>query len=243
MPFVRNYYTPVDVAIRWGHFTVYEKEILHTAFEHPEKLLYYSEHWPTLHIYLERLCDAIDCHELPAWYLGHPVTFPARNGPCSLQLRHSDLRFWALRFSPEDKPDFLFNASNDHSQCISLGTYLAQQAAFDTLKREFDQLRAEHSTLLAELKAQGIERDMLSTQMETFRMPSESTLYVLQVIIGSMLELIVGKSPSGQSRSVYKTQTAFVDAIVEHYSHLPGISKRTLDRKFAAARQRLAQAG
>lgn len=60
-----------------------------------------------------------------------------------------------------------------------------------------------------------------------------------QVIIGAMLELMLGKSKGGQSHSIFKNQSAIIDALVSHYPGKPGISKRTLEEKFAAAKREL----
>ena len=61
-------------------------------------------------------------------------------------------------------------------------------------------------------------------------------------IIGGMLELMLGQSPSGASYSSFKTQEAVVSALVAHYGNAMGIAERTLNGKFATARRRLRSA-
>lgn len=58
-------------------------------------------------------------------------------------------------------------------------------------------------------------------------------------IIGGLLKLMLGKSPSGKDHSVYKNQTAIIDALVAHDAGKPGITRRTLEEKFSAANRSL----
>jgi hypothetical protein len=59
-------------------------------------------------------------------------------------------------------------------------------------------------------------------------------------IIGAMLVLMLGKSPAGKPYSVFDNQAAIIDALLGHYEDKPGISERTLEDKFAAAKRSLA---
>ena len=54
-----------------------------------------------------------------------------------------------------------------------------------------------------------------------------------------MLQVIFGQTPTGKSYSVFENQESLVTAIVAHCGHLRGISKRSLDSKFAAGRRRV----
>ena len=56
-------------------------------------------------------------------------------------------------------------------------------------------------------------------------------------IVGGLLGLMLGKSPStGKSYSVYESQGAIIDALIAHYAGKPGLSRRTLETKFAQAK-------
>jgi len=57
--------------------------------------------------------------------------------------------------------------------------------------------------------------------------------------IGAMLELVLGKTPAGKPQSVFESQGAIIDALIAHHGTKPGISKTTLEAKFAEARRRL----
>lgn len=58
-------------------------------------------------------------------------------------------------------------------------------------------------------------------------------------IIGGLIELMLGESPSGKKLSVYENSAAIIDALLAKYENISGISKRTLDEKFAVAKKRI----
>lgn len=58
-------------------------------------------------------------------------------------------------------------------------------------------------------------------------------------IIGGLLALMLGRTPSGIAQSVYANQSAIIDALLGHYPGKPGLSARTLEDKFAAAKRSL----
>ena len=67
--------------------------------------------------------------------------------------------------------------------------------------------------------------------------PTTEATYL--TIIGALLELILGKTPAGKPQSVFDSQAAIIDALLAHHEHKRGISKTTLEAKFAHARRRL----
>lgn len=58
-------------------------------------------------------------------------------------------------------------------------------------------------------------------------------------IIGALLELVLGKTPAGNPQSVFESQAAIIDALIAHHGTKSGISKTTLEAKFADARRQL----
>ncbi|MCS4309144.1 hypothetical protein M2404_003507 [Rheinheimera pacifica] len=58
-------------------------------------------------------------------------------------------------------------------------------------------------------------------------------------IIGGMLELMLGQSPSGNPYSSFRTQEAIISALIANHSGAMGITERTLNGKFANARRKL----
>ncbi|MCY1188261.1 hypothetical protein D9M73_293450 [compost metagenome] len=61
------------------------------------------------------------------------------------------------------------------------------------------------------------------------------------MLVGAVLAVTLGKSKSGKVQSIYSTQAALVEAITLRFPGVSGLSKSTLDRRFADARRQLAQ--
>ena len=104
------------------------------------------------------------------------------------------------------------------------------KAQIDRHDQELKELRNLHN-LAATPKPAPAEADGedLSVRRET------TYLY----IVGGLLNLLVGRSPSGQPYSSFRTQDAVVSALVAHYGDRPGIGERTLHGMFAAANKKL----
>ncbi|MFJ4453199.1 hypothetical protein ACIP1G_04805 [Pseudomonas sp. NPDC089392] len=238
----RSSYHPIDAAILWSDLADHEAEILQAELSDPGGLLKHFPQWPTLHLYAERICDAIIFGELPATYLGGPIglTDPVQRAYWSI--RHPDLCGWFARTYPHEKPAFLFSRESDHSLCVSLGVHLALQADRDVLLRELENLHRTYSALCDPESPELDDPTESPKSKPKAGVPSENSALLLYVIVGALLALILGKTENGQPRSIFKNQAAIVDAITTLFPDVPGLSKRTLDRKFAEARRRLAQA-
>lgn len=57
----------------------------------------------------------------------------------------------------------------------------------------------------------------------------------LLAIIGGLLRLMLDKSPGGQFGSIYNNQSSIIEALVAHYGVIDGVSKPSLESKFAMA--------
>ncbi|KPB13074.1 Uncharacterized protein AC518_5236 [Pseudomonas syringae pv. syringae] len=159
--------------------------------------------------------------------------------PYQLTIRHSDLRHWMQVYYPDQKPGFLFESSRDAHENVSLGTFLALQADRDTLLRELNTLQHHLQDISVDLQAIGLERDDLKAMVKTHGQLSERSEITYQNIIGVLVNLFLDHSPSGKPLSVFKNQAAIVDAVIARHQDVPGLSKRTLDEKFAAANRSL----
>lgn len=90
-----------------------------------------------------------------------------------------------------------------------------------------------------DLQTVGLERDDLKEMIKTHGQLSEHTELTYQNIIGALLNLFLDQSPDGKPLYVYKNQAAIVDTVIARHKDVPGLSKRTLDEKFAAANRSL----
>ncbi|TNB81579.1 hypothetical protein FHJ31_18870 [Pseudomonas sp. Fig-3] len=239
---IRSSYHPIDAAILWCDLADHQGEILQVDLSHPGSLLKHFPQWPFLHAYAERIYDAIFCGELPATYLGRPITSNDKAERVYWSIRRSDLRVWFARNYPEEKPAFLFSQNIDHSECVSLNAHLVQQAELEAAQRTIKKMRQTLSATAKELATLTVVNKELSSRLEACGMPSETSEGMHNTLVGAVLEVTLGKSKSGQVQSIYPTQAALVAAITLRFPGVSGLSKHTIDRRFADARRHLTQA-
>ena len=84
-----------------------------------------------------------------------------------------------------------------------------------------------------------LEEALSGTEVEQAKTlaPRAETTYLN--IIGAMLSLMLGRTPSGRPQSVFDNQSAIVSALLADHEGKQGISKRTLEDKFAEANRSL----
>ncbi|WP_425930387.1 hypothetical protein [Pseudomonas sp. NyZ201] len=125
---------------------------------------------------------------------------------------------------------------------VSLGVYLETKAELEASDREILRLRQ----ILAARTTKSLEnyrqRSGSLALDHYLTPPSEASDTIFYIIIGSILEVVLSKPSSKKVNSIYPTQAAIVEAITMRFPGVHGLSKRTLDRKFAEARRRFAQA-
>ncbi|MGE8049785.1 hypothetical protein ACQKPT_15980 [Pseudomonas monteilii] len=239
---IRSSYHPIDAAILWCDLAEHEDEILRADLSHPGSLIRHFPQWPFLHVYAEYIYDAILCGELPATYLGRPISSETQMHRPYWSIRRADLLVWFLRTFPDEKPAFLFTQHVDHSGCIRLETHLAQQAELDTALRRIEKMNEAFSASTEEMAALIALNDKLSAQLEAYGLPSELSEGAHNLLVGALLEVTLGKTTRGQRQSIYPSQAALVEAITLRFPGMGGLSKHTIDRRFAEARRHLAQA-
>lgn len=238
-PHTKIFYRPIDAALRWCNLIRHEAEILRVKEVCPENLGKIFPQWPCLQTTTEAIYDAVRNGELPYGCLGISVPTGSHVEPFQLTIRHSDLRRWMQTYYPDQKPDFLFAPAKEAYEKVSLGTFLALKADRDTIQRELNILRQSHQEFLRDLESIGLERDELKTLVKTHNHISDRSEITYLNIIGVLVNLLLGHSPAGKPLSVFKNQAAIVDAVLARYRDAPGLSKRTLDEKFAAANRSL----
>ncbi|WP_413795116.1 MULTISPECIES: hypothetical protein [unclassified Pseudomonas] len=234
-PQIKLFYRPIEAALRWRNLIHHEPEILKAAWSRPDNFTDLFSQWPGLQETVEKIDDAIRHGDLRYGCLGISVPMGTYVEPYQLTIRHSDLLNWMRLFYPDQRPAFLFGPSKEPLETISLGTFLALQADRDVLLRELKALQRQHHEILVDLQTIGVERDDLRAMIKTHGHLSERSELTYNNIIGALLNLFLEHSPAGNPLSVFRNQSAIVDAIVARYSEIPGLSKRTLDEKFAAA--------
>ncbi|HFH3285686.1 hypothetical protein [Pseudomonas aeruginosa] len=238
-PLAKVYYRPIEAALRWCDLMAFEKQILEKSWHCPALLSQLFPQWPCLYTNAERIFDAVRNHELPYGCLGIPVPMGTEVECSLLTIRHTDLKQWMSYHYPDQRPEFLFERPPDRLGEFSIGTYLALQADRDALQLQVRNTQAAYQELLSELQAVGLERENLQALLKSKGKLSNRSEEVYLHIIGALLKLLLGHSPSGKPHSVFRSQSAIVSALTAHFENVPGITKRTLDEKFAAAKRSL----
>ena len=238
-PTSKVFYRPIEASIRWAGLLRYEQLIL-SSISSPRNLPQSLDcpHWNEVRLYTDRIFDGILNGELPFGRNGITTHDTELINSLDLTVRHVDLKRWMRQHYPEQRPGFLFSRSERITHpFISLETgqamlveQLALKSALEQSKRQLRELQDKHDALLKHSTViPACAQCPISDRAETTYLN----------IIGGMLELMLGQSPSGAPYSSFKTQEAVVSALVAHHHGIMGIAERTLNGKFATARRRL----
>lgn len=235
------FYRPIEAAIHWAGLSRFEQRILKLL--QGEKLPHQADipRWSLLRLNSERIRDALVNGELRYGKQGITRNDPSILDDPDLTIRHVDLKAWMVRFYPDQRPGFLFDAFERHLHpAISVDSVQALIAdrealkvqladrlkAWDSLKAEFEALSAAHAARVAE-------------DQKTVHLGPRSEGTYLN-IVGGLLTLLLGKSPSGIPYSSFETLEAVISALNAHFGSHSGMSERTLWTKLAAAKRHLA---
>lgn len=235
------FYRPIEAAIHWAGLSRFEQRILKLlqAGQLPDQAN--IPRWSLLHLNSERIRDALVNGELRYGKQGITRNDPSILDDADLTIRHVDLKAWMVRFYPDQRPAFLFDAFERHLHpAISVDAVQALIAdrealkvqladrlkAWDSLKAEFEALSAAHAAHVAE-------------DQKTVHLGPRSEGTYLN-IVGGLLTLLLGKSPSGIPYSSFETLEAVISALNAHFGSHSGMSERTLWMKLAAAKRHLA---
>ena len=235
-------YSPIEASIRWAGLLRYEQVIL-ASISSPRKLPKSLDcpRWDELRLFTERIYDGILNRELPFGQNGVTLHDMALIDSPNLTVRHIELKRWMREHYPEQRPGFLFSRSERISHpCITLETgqamlveRLAMKSALEQYKRQLHELQDKHNTLLKQSTViPACAQHPISDRAEATYLH----------IVGTMLELMLSRSPSGIPYSSFNSQEAIATAMIAHHGELMGITDRTLQAKFAQARRKLRSA-
>lgn len=238
-PLSMVFYRPIEASIRWAGLLRFKHVIL-ASISSPRHLPNSLDcpRWSELRLYTDRIYDGILNGELPFGQNGITTHDAALIDSPDLTVRHIDLKRWMHQHYPEHRPGFLFSRSERIAHpVISLETgqamlveQLALKSALEQSRRQLRELQEKHDALLKQSTViPACAQCPISDRAEATYLN----------IIGGMLELMLGQSPSGAPYSSFKTQEAVVSALVAHHRGVMGIAERTLNGKFATARRRL----
>lgn len=239
-PDAKAYYRPIEAAIRWSGLIRFEREILdmlgHRKMPDPDDF----PKWPRLRLNTERLFDAIINHDLPCGMNGVTIRGRPPDDDPQLTVRHVDLKTWMVRFYPEHKPSFLFcPLERKLFAGISVDAVRAVLADRAALKAQLEHCTAKYQQLHREHEALAHDYQSLSAAAPHREAMSDRGEMTYLNIVGGLLDLLLGQSPAGHPYSSFRTQESVISALIAHHAGRLGISARTLQSKFAAARRHL----
>ncbi|ACX88309.1 hypothetical protein F6Q07_02010 [Pectobacterium parmentieri] len=239
-PIIKTFYRPIEVAIRWSHLMTSESEILKEFDKNPLFFLHYAaKTWPKLSLNQERVIDGLINGELRHCKRGITRSTPVDLSDPDLSIRHIDLKNWMMSYYPNEKPDFLFSPEEQLTP-ISININSVQ-----ILLTELEVMRIKNTNL--EEQRNNIQHDYLSLKAiytSSMKHPTQPTLgerseSTYLTIIGALISLYNQHSPSGQAYTLFTSQDAVISALIAHYGDKRGVSKSTLESKFAQAKRQL----
>lgn len=229
------FYRPIEAAIRWSGLVRFEARILNTLGDKIIPDVDDFPRWPMLRLNLERLHDAFRNGELPYGKSGITSDDPTLLTQPNLTVRHVDLKAWMTHYYPDQKPEFLFEGIERHlHSAINLDNLQALLIDREALKLRLTELEQSFKALHDQHRLLSEKANCGAGQDNALSPRGESTYLS---IVGGLLTLLLGKSPSGKRYSSFDTTESIISALLAYYPGRPGISERTLWAKFSAAKR------
>lgn len=239
-PLSKVHYRPIEAAIRWTRLWKQEREILVVLQTRNLPAPGDFPQWPALRLNAERIFDALRNGELPYGLDGAPAPPETSIDHPSLTVRHVHLKAWMQRYYPEQRPKFLFSAlERSVHPAITIDDVRALSFERDSLKSLVAERDAEISALRIELRALLKSIDTGTRHQSSAESLSARAETAYLHIIGGQLDLLLGKEASGKSNLRFRTQEEVIAALTDRYGKRLGITKSTLENKFALANRML----
>jgi hypothetical protein len=220
----KPYYKPVEAALRWCGLHAHEQEIIKATGANlmPPKTAF--PQWPCLFANVEKIVDAMDCGELAVGRDGKPAT-GEQVAAHRRTARHTELKAWMARNYPDQKPAFLFDEveRNTHS-AINKEAFAALQIELQASKARVEKAKEAYRELQTKNAA-------LQTELDKKTESSPRERATLMRIIAVLAELAITPKKGRTS------EAALIDEMLTNYSDKAGISKTTLENKFAEAKK------
>jgi hypothetical protein len=240
-PLSKVHYRPIEAAIRWARLWKREKDILDVLQDRNLPRSNEFPEWPALHLSVERIYDALRNGELPYGIAGTaaPPNTPVEHP--DVTVRHVHLKGWMKDYYPDQRPRFLFGAlERQVHPAVTVDGVRVLIYERDSLKSLLQERDTEITALRTELRA--LLKSVESGSSRPGHMPDAlsaraETVYLH--IIGGQLDLLLGKELPPKAHSRFKTQEEVIATLTERYGRRLGMTKSTLESKFALANRRL----
>lgn len=234
---VKAYYHPIEAAIRWSNLHHFEPVVMAQLGGRSRLDQNDFPRWPKLFLNSERIFCAMLNGDLPYGIQGIDYHQPELITDPAVTIGEAHLKSWMMQNYPEEKPRFLFNVTERQGlNRAAAQRLLSDNSALTSNLNECSKQYGLLHELNASLKQQICQ---LKQQMLPAEEPSERSTATYLNIIGGLLGVLRGTSPGGQRLSVFNSDTAIIDMLIAFHGGRVGISKRTLQKHFAAARRNL----
>lgn len=151
-----------------------------------------------------------------------------------------DLKIWMSEKFPTDKPPLLFDeierSAHPH---VTADTYRSVKADRDALKEKNSDLEDAVMRLKTESEALTIENKRLQEVVSKTQILDDRSRATYLNVIGALTSLIFGKNSLGAPNSLFRNQSALINALVENFGSVQGISKKNLEIKLLEAKNYL----
>jgi len=225
-------YHPIEAAILWSSSGFNEDAINRfnaTPSNYKEVLELIKQQWPSVYLNTERIFDGIMNEELCCRRNGaksfniNEISFDDPD----ITVRHIDLKHWISTYYPHEKPDFLFSPIEKTALSNDIETVFALIVEREALKARLSISELEISQLKISSKAKH------DAPIRLHRRTEGSYL----AIIGALLWVLQGTTPSGRPYSILKNLEAIISIILAQFKGYPGLSESNLRMKFAEAKK------
>nr|WP_247733734.1 ATP-binding protein [Thauera aromatica] len=239
---VQSYYTiyPVKVAAAlWCGIPAGEvQEHLDVATE-VHRAVYRHPYIPCLEPRCRAIHEAIEKGALPvSRENGRAATDHV--APERRHVTRQNLKEWIAREFPSDKPAFLFDEIERKTHAaINADAYRALQADCAAALSELEKAKARAADAIRKMDDMRGECDSLRAMVDKASAPGGRSEKTYLNIIGGLLALMLGKSPSDKSQSSFENQGAVISAMLAHYGHIKGMGDSNLEKIMADANKTL----
>ena len=237
VPCVKAFYSPIEAAIRWSGLYNLEQSILTQLAGRLRPDQEDFPRWPKLYLNGERIYNALINADLPYGKNGVTCDDPSLLDDPGLTIREVDLKAWMTQHYPEERPSFLFSGAERHRLSrATINNMLNENAALTSKVNEYSKECERLKELNARLTQQANER---MQQLDPEEALSDRGRSALLNIIGGLLTALRGQSPGGQRYSQFDSDADIIETVMTYHGGRVGISERTMQKHFAAARRSL----
>jgi Fe-S cluster biosynthesis and repair protein YggX len=232
------YYSIEQMAMLWCGIEPFDFNSVVSECEYPRRGIPKHPYISCLEYRAAAIMDAIDAKELAVGRDGrcHSIS-DDHVAPERRTILMKDFKEWLVNTFPNEKPKLIFDEIERNAHAA------ITVEAYQTLLADRDHLKVRINKAEEVFKNQKKELDSLRGENESLRKIVDKTMPGLDTrsettylnVVGSLLSLILGKTPGGQKHSIFENQASVISNLLAYHENLPGISARTLESKFAEA--------